>query len=268
MAISLRRQRNKPLETPVNIWARSKGRIKSYVPLEWKLLRGPWFCLTRHKGVLSSNISATSRKTASVNSCKQFNKIQWSDQELRTCWAGTLVWLDETPPAFYGDFIVTPMKQASWNSCKYLSTIQRLNQELRTFEWKLLCGPWSGPTRRWGCQVAILMRRQGNIVFENSKNLSTILRSNQELWTIWAGSLIWPEETPPMSHGDFTAMPMKQASWNSCKYLSTIQQSDQELWTSRACTLVWSLVMPDQTLSMSRSNFSATPRKTACRNLG
>jgi hypothetical protein len=78
-------------------------------------------------------------------------------------------------------------------------------------------------------------------------------------------------KTPPASHGDFIATPGKQTSWNSCKNLSTVQRSDQELWTSWAGTLVWSLVWPDETLGVSSSNFSATPRTIAsgksCRNL-
>jgi len=79
---------------------------------------------------------------------------------------------------------------------------------------------------------------------KSCKNLSTIRRSDQELWTIWAGTLVWPDETPLASHGHFIAMPQKQASWNSYKNLSMIQRSDQELRTSWAGTLVWSWSCP------------------------
>jgi len=101
--------------------------------------------------------------------------------------------------------------------------------------------------------------------WNSSKNLSTIQRSDQELWTSWASTLVRPEETRPPSHGDFIAMPRKQASWNSCKYLSTIQRSDQELRPSWAGTLVWFLVWSDKMLWVSSSNFSATLRKKASR---
>jgi len=84
--------------------------------------------------------------------------------------------------------------------------------------------------------------------------------------TYWAGTIVWPDETPPASLDDFIATPRKQAFWKSCKNLSTIQRSDQVLRTSWASTLVWSLVLPDETMLVSSSNFSATPRQTASRN--
>jgi hypothetical protein len=43
-------------------------------------------------------------------------------------------------------------------------------------------------------------------------NLSTIQRSDQELMTYRAGTLVWPDETPPASPGDLIATPRKQAS--------------------------------------------------------
>jgi len=52
----------------------------------------------------------------------------------------------------------------------------------------------------------------------------------------------------------------------SCKNLSTIQRSDQELQTSWAGTLVLSMVWVDKMMTVSSSNFSATPRKTASGN--
>ena len=92
-------------------------------------------------------------------------------------------------------------------------------------------------------------------------------RSDLELWTSSAGTLVRPDETPPASLYDFIPMPRKLACWNSCKNLSTIQRSDQELRTSWSGTLVWSLVLPDQIVLVSSRNFTTTPRKTTCRNL-
>ena len=189
-----------------------------------------------------------------------------------TIWAGTLVRPDETPQASYGDFIARPRKQASWNSSKHLSTIQQSDQELRT--------SWAG-TLVWSlvfpdetlwvssCNFSAMPMKTAS---KNAcKNLSTIQRSDQELWTIWAGTLVWPDESPQASHGDLIPTPRKQASWNSCKNLSTIQWSDQEFWPLWAGSLVLSTVWPDQTLTMSSSNFSAAPRKqvssNSCKNL-
>jgi hypothetical protein len=107
--------------------------------------------------------------------------------------------------------------------------------------------------------------------FEKScKKVSTSEWSNQKLWTFWAGTLVWsvvwPNQTLGVSSSDFIAMPRKTASENSCKNPSTIQRSNQKLWTSWADTLVRSVVWPDQTPLTSRSDFSASPRKTTSRN--
>jgi hypothetical protein len=89
--------------------------------------------------------------------------------------------------------------------------------------------------RRFNCQL------QTNGI--SCKNLSTIQRSDQELQTSWAGtlvlSMVWVDKTMMVSSSNFSATPRKTASGNSCKILSTIQWSDQELWTIWAGTLVW-----------------------------
>jgi hypothetical protein len=103
-------------------------------------------------------------------------------------------------------------------------------------------------------------------------NLSMIQRSDQELGTSWAGTLVWPDQTPPGSNDDFFATPSKQPSWNSYKNLRMIQWSDQELLVGSrvmnllSSTFMLSLVWLDQTLAVSSINNSATPRKTASRN--
>jgi len=140
------------------------------------------------------NLIATPRKQASWNSCKNLSTMQRSDQELRTCWAGTLVWPEETPPASNGDFIVTPRKQASWDSCKYLRTIQRSDQELRTSWAETLVWSLVLPDKTLvvsSCNISATLRKIAPVNF--SKNLSTIQRSDQELWTSWAGTLVWPD---------------------------------------------------------------------------
>jgi hypothetical protein len=43
------------------------------------------------------------------------------------------------------------------------------------------------------------------------KNLSTIQRSDQELMTYKAGTLVWSNDTPSVSLDDFIATPRKQA---------------------------------------------------------
>jgi hypothetical protein len=43
------------------------------------------------------------------------------------------------------------------------------------------------------------------------KNLSTMQRSDQELMTYRAGTLVWSDETPPASLDDFVATLRKQA---------------------------------------------------------
>jgi hypothetical protein len=98
----------------------------------------------------------------------------------------------------------------------------------------------------------------GKISFGNScKNSSLIQQSDLELWTFWAGSLVWlvvwPNKMLVPSSTNFIAMPRKRISGNSWKNLRTIQRSDQELWTSWAGTLVSSVVWPDQTPSTSHA---------------
>jgi len=150
-----------------------------------------------------------------------------------TIWAGTLVRPDETPQASYGDFIARPRKQASWNSSKHLSTIQQSDQELRTSWAGTLVWSLVFPDETLWVSSCNFSATPMKTASKNAcKNLSTIQRSDQELWTIWAGTLVWPDESPQASHGDLIPTPRKQASWNSCKNLSTIQWSDQEFWTS------------------------------------
>jgi len=112
--------------------------------------------------------------------------------------------------------------------------------------------------RRFHCQL------QTNGI--SCKNLSTIQRSDQELQTSWAGtlvlSMVWVDKTMMVSSSNFSATPRKTASGNSCKILSTIQWSDQELWTIWAGTLVW----PDETAQASHGDFIAMPRKRASWN--
>jgi len=62
--------------------------------------------------VSSRTFSPAPRKTAFINSCKNLSTIQRSDQELMTCRVGTIVWSEETPPAYLDDFVATPRKQA------------------------------------------------------------------------------------------------------------------------------------------------------------
>jgi hypothetical protein len=79
---------------------------------------------------------------------------------------------------------------------------------------------------------------------KSCKKLSTSERSNQKLWTIYTGTLVWSvvwrDQTLGVSSSNFIMTPRKTASGNSCKKLSTIQCSDKKLWTSCADTLVWS----------------------------
>ena len=102
------------------------------------------------------------------------------------------------------------------------------------------------------------------------ENLSTIQRSDQELWTFWpvtlVWSVVWPDETLGALSSDSIATPRKTASRNSSNNLTTIQQSDQVLWTCWARTLVWSMVWPDKTLVPSSSDNFTMPRKTASAN--
>ena len=133
-----------------------------------------WFLVwpVQTLGVSSSNFSARQRKTASRNSCKNLSTNQRSDEELMTYWASTLVWPDERTPASLDDFIATPRKQAFWNSYKNLSTIR----SYVSLEPVLFRSPWSFPTRRYWCQVAILVRRQGKQPLET--HVKIYARSN------------------------------------------------------------------------------------------
>jgi hypothetical protein len=93
---------------------------------------------------------------------------------------------------------------------------------------------WRAPPLSHGDFIAT-PRKQAS--WNSCKNLSTIQRPDQELWTSWTSTLVRPDETPPASPGDFIATPRKQASWNSCNNLSTTQRSDQELRTLKPVIL-------------------------------
>jgi hypothetical protein len=115
--------------------------------------------------------------------------------------------------------------------------------------------------------MVISLRLQGNKPLETPVKIWARCNGlDQELMTYWADTLVWPDETPPASLDDSISTPRKQAFWNSCKNLSMLQWSDQEFRTSWARTLVWSLVLPDQAVLASSSNFSATPKKTTSIN--
>ena len=125
------------------------------------------------------------------------------------------------------DFIVTPWKTASINSCKNLSTIQRLDQELWTFWPIILVSSVVWPDKKLGESSSDIFLTLWKTASANScKNFSMIQRSDQELWTCWAGTLVgsvvWPDQTSLASSSDFIVTPRKTASTNSCKNLSTM----------------------------------------------
>jgi len=117
MAISLRRQGNKPIGTPVKIWGRSNDRIKSYEPLE-PMVRS----------------MDESRVTNLLSRCS-VRFLEWPDH--------TLVVSNSNSSA-------TPRKTAFENSWKILA---RSNGRIKSYEPLkpvLLSRPWCGPTRLWG----------------------------------------------------------------------------------------------------------------------
>jgi hypothetical protein len=145
--------------------------------------------------------------------------------------------------------------------------IQRSDQQLRTSRAGTLVWFLVWPFQTLGVSSSNFSATPKKATSINSCiNLSTIHQSEQELMTYWAGTLVGPDKTPPASLDDFILTPRKQAFWNSCKNLSTIQRSDQELRTYWADSLVWSLLLPYETVLVSSSNFSATPRQTTFRN--
>jgi hypothetical protein len=266
MAISLRCQGNKPLETPIKIWARSNGRIKSYEPLEPVLLSCSWCGLTRcwhcrvailvrcqGKQPLETPVKIWARSNGWIKSYGRLEPVIWSGptRHHQRPMANSLRRQGNNPHE-------APVK------IQDDSTVEsRVTNLLSWYSYLVLCmaRPTLGGSNN---NLSVTPRKTASET--SCKNLSTIQRSDQELWIIWSGTRGWPNETPPSSQGDFIATPRKQASWNCCKNLSMIQRSDQEIRTYWACTLVWYLVWPDQTLVVLSSNFSATPRKTASEN--
>jgi len=87
VAIPQQPQWKQPPKTLVKIWAWSNRRIKIYGSFE-----------TLHKSSRpdlispSSDSKATTRKTASGNSCKNLNAIQWLDKTLWPFWPVTQGW--------------------------------------------------------------------------------------------------------------------------------------------------------------------------------
>jgi hypothetical protein len=148
--------------------------------LVWAVVR-----LDQTPSVLISDILSTIRKTASKKSCKNFNTIQQSDQELWTCWAARLVvWRNQTSSASRSNFILTRRKKAFGNSYKNLSMIQRSDLELGTFwvgtmVWSVV---WRNQTPSATSNDFIATPRK--TTSRNScNNFSTNQQFDQELWT-------------------------------------------------------------------------------------
>ena len=88
--VSMLLQRKQPMETPLKIWARSNGRIKSYGPFQPILWSRRWYVRTDFVSV-EWRFHATPTKTAYENSYKIFGAIQRSDQKLSSFSTGTVV---------------------------------------------------------------------------------------------------------------------------------------------------------------------------------
>jgi hypothetical protein len=168
---------------------------------------------------------------------------------LWTFWASTLVWSvvwpDQTLGALSSNFITMPRKTAFRNSCKKLSMIQWSDKKLwtscaGTLVWSVV---WPHQTSSMSSSEYMTTLRKTTSE-KSCKKLSTSERSNQKLWTIYTGTLVWSvvwrDQTLGVSSSNFIMTPRKTASGNSCKKLSMIQCSDKKLWTSCADTLVWS----------------------------
>jgi hypothetical protein len=138
-----------------------------------------------------------------------------------------------------------PRKTAFRNSCKKLSMIQWSDKKLwtscaGTLVWSVV---WPHQTSSMSSSEYMTTLRKTTSE-KSCKKLSTSERSNQKLWTIYTGTLVWSvvwrDQTLGVSSSNFIMTPRKTASGNSCKKLSMIQCSDKKLWTSCADTLVWS----------------------------
>jgi hypothetical protein len=116
-------------------------------------------------GASSTDFSATLRKRAFENCCKNLSTIQRRDQKLWTFWPGTLVWMvvwpDETPSASSSDILSTvgkiplqtPVKIWAWSNGRIKS--------YGPLEPVLWFGRLSGPTRRRRRLIGISLWRQG-----------------------------------------------------------------------------------------------------------
>jgi len=84
--------------------------------------------------------------------------------------------------------------------------------------------------------ILFIQRKTASI--NSSKNLPKIQRSDQKLWLLRTGTLVWSDDTSASPSSDSISTPRKTPSGNSSKNLSLIQRSIQKLWPFRTGTLV------------------------------